>query len=155
MSIVVSNPVSGATVPGFTSPTYTFTADVAPNVHSKQWAVTSVGGTQAGVNAHSISEPFTVTFMRPERLRALPSPNPVTGKYPRSRGSNTFTLLLRKGCSPAVELSGLIPMRLEIPVPVGTDKNDLPAVRAAVSAFFGFGYANADEIAQALVDGMI
>jgi len=71
MSFNLTSPVTGASQTGFTAPTYTLTVDTAPDVNAKQWAVTALGGTQAGVSSHSVASPFTVTMFRPKVLRLL------------------------------------------------------------------------------------
>lgn len=156
MSVSLSSPITGAAVTGFTSPTFTLVEDSAPNAHSKQWAVTTLGGTQPGtVDVHSISTPFTITVERPANFRGVGTPNPITGVLgvqPR----NVFKVRLRKGMSP---LSGqadqVSNMELRIPVVAGSDSADPENIRAACSAFFGTLYENADELAQALIDGIV
>lgn len=50
MTIALSSPVTGGAQTGFTSPTYTLTADTPPaGSGGKQYAATALGGTQAGV----------------------------------------------------------------------------------------------------------
>jgi len=56
-----TTPVTGGAQTGFTAPTYTLSVDTAPDINGKQHAVTALGGTQAGVTSHSVSNPFTVT----------------------------------------------------------------------------------------------
>lgn len=132
-----STPVTGGAQTGFTSPTYTLTQDVAPDVNGKQHAVTALGGTQAGVRVHSVSDPFTVTYNRPKNPRVLPSPNAATGKYgPVPR--NVHTLIIRKGVNFAANNApDLFLMRLEMSVPAGADAYDASNVRAAMSLLAG------------------
>lgn len=66
MSITFPGTLTGAEQTGFTSPTYTTAADNAPDFNAKQVAVTAVGGTQAGVTAHSVSSPFFDVGMEAE-----------------------------------------------------------------------------------------
>lgn len=156
MSVSLTSPVTGATVTGFTSPTYTLTADSAPNAHSKQWAVTALGGTQPGsVDVHSISAPFTLTVERPANFRGVGTPNPVTGVLgvqPR----NVFKIRMRKGMLP---LSGqadqISNCEFRIPIPAGADSADPENIRALISMAAGVLYGDADEIAQALIDGLV
>lgn len=156
MSVSLTSPVTGAAVTGFTSPTFTLTADAAPNAHSKQWAVTALGGTQpADVDVHSISDPFTITVERPAQFRGVTSPNPVTGVL-SNQARNVWKIRLRKGMVPlAGQADQISAMELRVPVPAGADSADPENIRAACSMFFGALFANADELAQALIDGIV
>ena len=88
MSFSLTSPVTGAAQAGLTSPTYTHAADTPPDVNAKQYAVTSLGGTQTGVLAHSVAAPFTTAMFRPKSFKALAPVNPVTGVL-REVPSNT------------------------------------------------------------------
>lgn len=137
MSISLTSPVTGSAQTGFTAPTYTHVVDVAPDVNGKQYAVSALGGTQAGVIVHSVSAPFTMTFWKPKVNKILGTPNPVTGVI-GSVGRNVYKGILRKGVLP---LSGqpyqnmLCTLTLE--VPAGSDTADAPNIRAALSMLFG------------------
>lgn len=132
-----TSPVTGSAQTGLTSPTYTLSADTAPDSNGKQHYVSALGGTQTGVTAHSVSAPFTLTFVRPKTLKVLGQPNPVTGKYP-TIPRNKYELLTRKGVEVA---SGQAPVvmliRTTIEVPAGADSNDIASVRAGLSAHIG------------------
>jgi hypothetical protein len=155
MSVSLTSPVTGAAVGSLTSPTYTLTADSPPNAHSKQWAVTALGGTQTGVDAHSISNPFTVTVERPAQFRSVGQPNPVTGTL-SAQPRNVFKVRLRKGVIP---LSGqsdqIMPIEVRIPVPAGADSADSNSLEAAISCLGGILNADADQIAQMIIDGIV
>jgi len=155
MSFSPSSPVSGAAVPGFTTPTYTLTTDVAATVNAKQFAVTALGGTQTGVDAHSVSKPFTLTFVRPVTLKAMPSPNPVTGQYPVSIPVNKYLFITRKGVNCVAGVTRPLVVRLEIGVPVGSDTYEPEDVKAAISAAIGTLYQQASGIAQTCLDGIM
>lgn len=156
MSVSLTSPVVGAAVTGFTAPTFTLTEDSSPNSHSKQWAVSALGGTQPGsVDVHAISNPFTVTVERPANFRGVGTPNPVTGMIgvqPR----NVFKVRIRKGMLP---LSGQADQvsncELRIPVVAGADSADPENIRALISCLGGILYGDADQIAEALIDGII
>lgn len=138
MSIAWSSPITGQAQTGLTSPTYTVVTDTAPaNTIGKQVAVTALGGTQAGVNTHSVAIPFTLNFTRPSNLRVLGNPNPVTGVI-SSVPTNTYKLITRKGLLPLAGQPykvGVITTQFD--VPAGADSADAPNVRAALSAHFG------------------
>jgi len=137
MSYSLSSPVTGTAQTGLTSPTYTHGADVAPDINGKQVAVTAVGGTQAGVTIHSISSPFTTTFVRPKNYRLLPSPSPITGVI-KNVPKNTFKLITRKGVTPAAsQPASVMIVTTTIDIPAGADTYDAANVRAALSMHFG------------------
>lgn len=58
VSISWSSPITGQPQTGLTNPTYTTITDTAPPGNpGKQVAVSALGGTQAGVNVHSVCHP--------------------------------------------------------------------------------------------------
>lgn len=136
MTFVLTTPITGTAQTGFTAPTYTLTSDVYPGVNGKQWAVTALGGTQAGVRTHSVSDPFTISGGRPTSLRSLPAVN-GNGGY-SSVPRNTYFVITRKGVNVAANqpsITALISTKAEIPA--GADAYDSVNVRAAVSAHIG------------------
>lgn len=156
MSVSLSSPVTGAAMTGFTSPTFTLVSDAAPNAQSKQWAVTTLGGTQpSGVDVHSISSPFTVTVERPANYRGVGTPNPVTGVLgvqPR----NVSKIRFRKGMLPlAGQADQICNCELRIPVVAGADTADPDNIRALLSCIGGVLNENADALAQFLIDGIL
>lgn len=138
MSIALTSPITGSAQTGLTSPTYTHTPDTAPAGNpGKQYAVTAVGGTQTGVTVHSVSSPFVLNFTRPAVLKALGTPNPVTGIIPNIP-NNTYKLITIKGVTPAAN-QPTRPMILTTvgSVPAGADTYDAPNVRACYSCHIG------------------
>lgn len=155
MSFAPASPITGAAVTGLTSPTYTHVADVAPNINGKQYAVTTLGGTQTGVDVNSVSKPFTISFFRPAVLRTLPQANPVTGVI-KNVPINTYKLITRKGAAPAVNQSILVPkITTVIECPAGVDTYEPEEIRAMISAHFGVGWAQADGISITVLTGVI
>lgn len=137
MTLSVTTPVTGGAQTGLTSPTYTLLTDVAPDVNGNQYAVSALGGTQATVRIHSISDPFTITLSRAPSPKALPAPNPVTGRYPPVP-FNTTKILARKGVNFAANQAPLIAnARVEINIPAGADSYDSANVRAMLSLLIG------------------
>jgi hypothetical protein len=155
VAISLSSPVTGAAQTGFTSPTYTLTADIAPDNNGKQWAVTALGGTQVGVTAHSMSSPFTITHTRPKVVRSLGKPNPTTGliaNVPR----NTFKVIVRKGTTPAVNQPYQTMLgTVSLDVPAGADTYDAPNVRALCSLLAGALWQVASGQGDTLVSNII
>jgi hypothetical protein len=138
MSISLASPVTGGAQTGFTSPTYTIATDIYPGgVNGKQYAVTAVGGTQAGVRTHAVSDPFTIAFTRPGNTKVLPSPNPVTGRY-GNIPNNSYSVIVRKGMNYAANQAPQIGLgRLYCEIPAGADAYDAPNVRAMNSLLIG------------------
>lgn len=155
MSFAPSSPVTGAAVTGLTSPTYTLTTDVAPNVNGKQYAVTTLGGTQTGVDTSTVSKPFSITFFRPAVLRVLPQANPVTGVI-KNVPMNTYKLITRKGVLPAANQNPIVSrITTIIEVPAGSDTYEPEDLKAMISAHFGVGWAQASGIAETVTTGII
>ena len=155
MTISISSPVTGATVSGLTSPTYTVVVDQAPNAYSKQWYVSAIGGTQTSVDAGSTaSKPWTFTFSRPATLKTLNAVD-VTGVI-RQVGFNTYEYLMRRGLLPlagqAVRVSN---WRSTFPVLVGSDSADAPNIRAAVSSYVGVLNQQASGLADSMITGSL
>jgi hypothetical protein len=155
MSIAVTSPITGAAQTGFTAPTYTNVTDVAPDINGRQYAVTALGGTQTGVRTHAVSDPFTVTFMRPKSPKALQSPNPVTGRY-GSVPKNTYSVIIRKGVNFAANQAPEVMLaRTYIDVPAGSDAYDSANIRAAISALIGALTQVSAGLGDTLVNGVI
>lgn len=147
--------ITGASVPGFTTPTYTPTADIAPSPNGKQFAITAVGGTQTGVDVNAVSKPFTVTFFRPVTLRALPAANPVTGVV-KNIPTNTYKLITRKGASPSANQSvQMVRITTVIDVPAGVDTYEPEELKAALSAHIGALNQQSSGIADTCVTGVL
>jgi hypothetical protein len=155
MSFNPSTPVTGGAQTGFTSPTYTLTSDVAPSPNGKQWAVTALGGTQTGVETHSVSKPFTLSFFRPAALKTLPSANPITGVI-KSIPNNNYKLITRKGAAPAVNQNALVPrITTTIEVPAGVDTYEPEEIKAMISLHAGALWAQASGIGDTCISGII
>jgi hypothetical protein len=156
MSFTLTSPVTGGAQTGFTSPTYTIAADTAPTSAGKQYAVTAIGGTQAGVDAASSpSKPFTITLSRPQVLKSLSVVDPVTGVL-RSVPRNSYKIIARKGVTP---LAGQSPVvlnaTLTIDVPAGADLADAANIRAAMSLIIGSLNSISASIGDTLITGVI
>lgn len=150
----ISTPVTGAPQTGFTSPTYNLSADTYPGVNGKQHAVTALGGTQAGVRTHSVSDPFTISAGRPTSLRSLPAMN-GNGGY-SSVPRNTYFVITRKGVNIAASqppVTSLISTKFEIPA--GADAYDPSNVRAAESLHIGALWQQSANVGDLTVSGVL
>lgn len=137
MTVNVTSPITGGAQTGFTTPSYILTADVAPDTNGKQNAVTSLGGTQAGVTSHSVAAPFTIMFSRPKTFRVLGKPNPTTGLI-ANVPMNVYKGIVRKGVVPLAGQPYSIAMgNFTISIPAGSDTADPSNLRAMLSAMIG------------------
>lgn len=155
MALTLTSPLTGQAQTGLTSPTYTVVTDVAPDVNGKQVAVTALGGTQTGVVAHSVSSPFTITFVRPKTYKFLGKPNPTTGligSVPR----NSLKCITRKGVIPQVsQPAQVMVITTTIDTPAGADSADPASIRAALSAHIGALVQQSSNVGDAAVQGVI
>jgi hypothetical protein len=155
VSFAPSSPVTGAAVSGLTSPTYTLTTDVAPNINGKQYAISALGGTQTSVDVNTVSKPFTLSFFRPPVPRVLPPANPVTGIV-KNIPVNTYKMITRKGASPYANAPNTVArITTVIEVPAGTDTYEPEDLKAMLSLHFGAGWANASGIADTITTGTL
>lgn len=155
MAFAPASPVTGAAVTGFTSPTYTLTTDVAPNINGKQYAISALGGTQANVDVNSVSKPFTLSFFRPQTLKTLPSASPTTGII-KNVPTNTYKLITRKGATPAANQANQVcRITTTIEVFAGVDTYEPEEVKAMLSLHFGVGYESAGDIADTVITGVL
>lgn len=155
MTIAVTSPITGGAQTGFTSPTYTVATDSAPDTNGKQYAVTALGGTQAGVRSHTVSDPFTLLFVRPRNPRVLPNPNALTGKYP-SVPMNTHMIKVSKGVNYAANQAPVVAtFKLTMDIPAGSDSYDSANIRAAISALVGAMSQQSAGQGDTLVNGII
>lgn len=153
--ITIPGSVTGSAQTGLTTPGYTTTVDTPPNVNSKQVAVTALSGTQTGVDAHSVSKPFTLTVQRPAQFGVLGKPNPTTGLI-ASVPRNTYKVLTRKGVVPLAGqpvVSALI--RTELEIPAGADTADAANLRAAISAHIGLLSSISAGLGDTVVNGVL
>jgi hypothetical protein len=149
-----ASPVTGGPITSFTSPTYTLVSDSAPDVNGVAFAVSAVGGTQAGVLISSASNPFTVLFTRPKVLRTLPAVNAngILSSVPR----NVYTLSVKKGVLPLAGQPNVAALgKIEFSVPAGSDLADKPNLSAMISLLAGLLWEQSNEIADSLVAGSL
>jgi hypothetical protein len=155
MSFAPSSPVTGGPQTGFTSPTYTIGADTPPDANAKQYAVTALGGTQAGVIVHSVAAPFTLTMWRPKVFKNLAPVNPVTGIL-RAVPSNVFKVITRKGVLPlAGQAYKNLVVTTTLEIPSGSDIADAANVKAALSLHFGAVWAQSSGIGDTVLTGIL
>jgi hypothetical protein len=155
MSFNPASPVTGAAQTGLTAPTYTLTTDTPPASNAKQYAITALGGTQTGVDSHSVARPFTLTMFRPTVLKSLGTPNPVTGRISQIP-NNVYTVLTRKGVTPlAGQPSVTMVLETRMQIPAGSDLADPANIRAAFSLHIGAVWAQSAGLGDSAISGII
>lgn len=156
MSFTLSGAITGGAQTGFTSPTYTVVADNAPDLRSKQYAVTTIGGTQTGVVAHSVNAPFTVTIRRPSILKTLVGAflNGVTGQYSRVP-VNEYVLITRKAAQVASGQWFTNEFRTTFKIAAGSETYDSANVRAGVSMHLGSANTNSAGLGDLVTTGLL
>lgn len=155
MAFALSSPVTGATVAGLTSPTYTNTQDLVTIANAKQYVVTSLGGTQTDVSVHTVSSPFLVSLAKPTAFKPLGLVDPRTGRLtnvPR----NVWKQIFLKGATPlAGQASVPILARVEYAIPAGVDSADPNEVRAFMSFMAGVLWSQASGMADSFISGVL
>lgn len=155
MAFTPTSPLPGATVAGLTSPTYTNSQDlvVAPNM--KQYVVTSLGGTQTDVSAHSVSSPFLVSVTKPPVFKPLSMIDPRTGRL-TSVPRNVWKMIILKGATPLAG-QAVVPLlgRMEFAIPAGVDSADPNEVRAFWSFIGGLLWNQAGGLADSCISGTL
>lgn len=147
-----TSPVTGSAIIGLTSPTYTLTSDVSPSIFGKQFAVTALGGTQTGVNSHSISSPFTGTFTRASVLKQIQlNANGSIKNVP----VNTHKLLIRKGLSCALNTVKNGSVEITLNLPAGSETYDQANVSALCSFAAGLLLQQIQGIRDTVTDGLV
>jgi hypothetical protein len=155
MAFTPSSPVTGSTQTGLTSPTYTLVADSNPSNWGKQYYVSTLGGTQTGVLAHSVAAPFTGSMFRPSVLKTLQPVNPVTGVL-RNVPMNNYMVVSRKGVLPlAGQAYKPANISSNFAIPAGADLADPLSLRALISFHIGLLTQLSNEIGNSVTTGTI
>lgn len=128
--------------------------DTAPDVSTgKQFAVSALGGTQTGVDVHSISKPYTLTWVKPRIFKMLGMPD-ASGVI-RNVGKNVWKLISRKGVVPAAgQSTSMLLIETVISVPAGAETYDAASVRAALSAHIGALNQQSAGLGDSVVSGL-
>lgn len=147
--------ITGGLQTNLSSPTYGIQADLAPDANSRQYVVTSTGGTQTDVRTSSAGDPFTATIRKDRTYKVLPTRNPVTGAYgvvPK----NKTEILVRKGVE--IDSDGNLQtanFRVIAELPAGSETNDAANVRAALSFLIGLLNEESADLGDSLIAGVI
>jgi hypothetical protein len=117
--------------------------------------VSAIGGTQANVELHSVSKPFTISAFRPVQLKTLPMANPLTGVI-KNIPLNVYKVITRKGAVPSVNQPALVPrITTTLEIPAGTDTYEPEDLRALISLHIGALSQQSNGIADLVVSGIL
>jgi hypothetical protein len=134
MTVTLTSPVTGTAATGFTTPSYTVVQDSAVDSNAKRWIVTAISGTgTSGVRAHSVSDEFSFTVVKPRMMKILQA---FSSLLPQAfkPAYNRYWLIFKKGGIPASGLPAFpIILRCPLDVPAGVDSNDADDLRALIS----------------------
>jgi len=154
MTFALSGSPGGGAQTGFTSPTYTVAVDTAPQYNGKQFAVTALGGTQVGVTASSVGNPFTVNMIRPVTLKSA-APLRTNSNSLLQNNRNVWVMIIRKGgfVNTAAGIRGIMVTRTSWDIPAGMETESPAEIRASVSFQVGVGNNQSAGIGDMLVTG--
>jgi len=154
MTISLSSPVTGAAQTGFTSPTYTVTADQPPQANAKQWAVTAVSGAGNTPRLHANGDPFTATYFKPLVYKFLGILNAVG--IPTRVPRNVDKWVFRKGVLPHTSLNPQPAIvTITIDRPAGCEANNPVDLRALLSFAYGVVSQQAAGNGDTVVSGVM
>lgn len=152
-----TSPVTGVPVTAkLTSPTYTLTKTSSPQNNAVTYLVSSIGGTQTDVQAHSSDIGFTHRFIWPivqKMVAAInESANPMGRliRWPKNR----WALITRKTTLCTVYGYDDIVIETTFTVPVGASSYSPQNIAAAISSHGGELTASSDEFYAAIVSGI-
>lgn len=140
MAFTPTTPVTGQVISPLAAPTYTLATDTPLSIFEKQWLVSALGGTQAGVVAHTADRPFTIRSKRPSKIKNLviSAYNGIVAVY-KSVPINQYDILVntRGKIDSTGTTFGPIRCRLTIDAAAGIPANDVPQLTAALSLLLG------------------
>lgn len=128
----LSSPVTGQAIGALVTPTFTFAPGNVANQLSKAFIVTVLGGTQAGVETHSVGNPFIAMAMVPATFKVQGLSSNGVGTV--TNGYNVFKTQITKGV--VVDAAGnrrVCIHREETLVPPGADVYDLESIASMFS----------------------
>lgn len=149
-----TSPLTGAAMTGFTSPTYTLTQDMQPRLNGEQVIISGIGGTQVGVDTHSVSNVFTLSGFRPVNFKQLPAVG-NNGALPNVP-MNTYKVICRKGVLPlANQPRKTALVTITIDVPAGSDIADPASLKAMLSCAFGAVWQQSSGLGDSILTGTL
>lgn len=131
MAITLAGPTTAITTSQLTAATYSFTADMANDLRSKAYVMTTAGGTQTGVTTHSVDAPKKVIFKKPAVFQQASQYNTTTGRYGKVP-KNTTRIIGLGSAKVAANQWETIPITIDIGIPAGSVTYDRANVEASV-----------------------
>lgn len=153
MPISLTGPTAAVTTDTLTAATYTFVSDMASDNRSKVFVVSALGGTQAGVVAHTVDSPKMFIVKKPANYVQPSGYNVTSGRYSKVP-KNVTRVLFRGSAKVAANQWETMPISLDIGVPAGATGYDRANVDASLSAFIAALWDQKEELAKALYDGL-
>ena len=154
MSWTPSSPVTGGPQTGFTSPTYTLTADTPPTANGKQYAITTLGGAGNTSPPTGASTPFTLSFFKPAVVKTatLDSDGKVV-----SAPMNVYKQITRRAVLVNVAQAQyrIMLITTTVEIPAMSESVDAVAVRAGLSCHIGALWAQSSGIGDTVVQGVL
>jgi hypothetical protein len=153
MSWSPSSPLNGTAQTGFTSPTYTLSADTPPSPVGKQYAITAVGGAGNTAMTTGASTPFTLSFFKPAVVKTQTVRTDGTlGAAPM----NVYKQITRKSVlvSEATLQYRTMLITTTIEVPAGGELYAPTDVRAALSCHIGALSNTSAGVGDAVISGV-
>lgn len=152
MAFAPTSPVTGAAVPGFTSPTYTLSQDTAPTSSGKQFAVTGLSGTGL-TTITGAATPFTHTFFKPPVLKVKQVDS--AGRA-QSAPNNVYKCITRKSVMlDSFGTTRIMLVTTTIEVPAGSESYDPDDVKAALSSHIGLLSQQSSGVATTVLNGVL
>jgi hypothetical protein len=143
--------ITGSTMTELTSPTYTLAADAALETNQKAYTVSTLGGTQTGVEVHNVVVPFQAILARPKSVKA-PANLSATAVGLQNVPVNEHKIMTRKGVK--VNTTGAYGRSLfetRLVVPAGSPYFDQVELAAHLSLHIGILV----QYRQSILSGMI
>ncbi len=154
MSISLTGPTAAITTNSISAGTYSFVAELARDNRSKAFVVSTLGGTQTGVEIHRVDAPKRFVVKNPATFLQPSAYNVTTGRYGRVP-KNSTRVIGTGSAKVAANQYETIPITLDIGIPAGSMSYDRANVEASVLMFIAGLYDQKEEIVQALYDGLI
>lgn len=152
MSINLVGPTAAITTNNVIAGTYTFAEDMANDNRTRVYVVSAIGGTQTGVNLHTVDAPKQVMFKRPAQFLQPSAFNTVSGRYGRVP-KNVTRVIGRGSCNVAAGQVEIIQMSTDIGIPAGGVTFDRANVEASVAMYIAALWDQREELIQAIYDG--
>jgi hypothetical protein len=149
-----TSPVVGQTgVTGLTNPTFTLVEGTPPVSNAREFIVTTLGGTQTGVETHTQANPFVITAYRPTAYQPLGDLNGAG--FPSKFPKNTYSVVTKKGTEVYSGIRRIATIKSIVEIPAGAEIQDPESVSAMLVMHAAVLQVNAAAIRDSLITGAI